>query len=215
MSDTKISALPAASAVLAADECAVNEAGTSKKVTAAQVATYVGSTIMLPQRGGGTFYYCTPGSNTGAFTLVQNSLYAIPFYVPTTTTYVSIGVGGAIGAAVTLRLGIYSDNGAGVPGALVGDYGRVSGAAVGFHAISISQTLTPGWYWLACAGQGVSDSITCTSTTNRTPLPNADPYNTNTTAGYSQTGVTAALPDPWGATLTLAARVPFVWLAPQ
>ena len=42
MSDTKISALPAATAVLAADEFAVNEAGTSKKVTAAQIATYAG-----------------------------------------------------------------------------------------------------------------------------------------------------------------------------
>lgn len=41
MADTKISALPAAGAVVAANELVINEAGTSKKVTALQVATYV------------------------------------------------------------------------------------------------------------------------------------------------------------------------------
>ncbi len=41
MADTKISALTAAAAAAAANELAINEAGTSKKVTMAQVATYV------------------------------------------------------------------------------------------------------------------------------------------------------------------------------
>lgn len=40
MADTKISALAAASAVVDANEFAINEAGTSKKVTAAQVKDY-------------------------------------------------------------------------------------------------------------------------------------------------------------------------------
>lgn len=40
MADQKISALPAASAVVATNEFAINEAGTSKKVTAAQVASF-------------------------------------------------------------------------------------------------------------------------------------------------------------------------------
>ena len=41
MADTKISALTAASVAAAANEFAINEAGTSKKVTAAQLATYL------------------------------------------------------------------------------------------------------------------------------------------------------------------------------
>lgn len=41
MADTQISALAAASAVVAANEFAINEAGTSKKVTAAQIKTFV------------------------------------------------------------------------------------------------------------------------------------------------------------------------------
>lgn len=41
MADTKISALTAATAVVDANEFAVNEAGTSKKVTAAQIEAYL------------------------------------------------------------------------------------------------------------------------------------------------------------------------------
>ncbi len=43
MADTKISALSAASSVAAANEFAINEAGTSKKATAAQIRTFVGT----------------------------------------------------------------------------------------------------------------------------------------------------------------------------
>lgn len=41
MADTKISALTAASAAAAANEFAINEAGTSKKLTMAQIATFL------------------------------------------------------------------------------------------------------------------------------------------------------------------------------
>lgn len=41
MADTKISALTAAGSVAAANEFAINEAGTSKKVTATQIAAYI------------------------------------------------------------------------------------------------------------------------------------------------------------------------------
>lgn len=41
MADTKISALTAATAALGADELPINEAGTTKKLTVAQIGTYV------------------------------------------------------------------------------------------------------------------------------------------------------------------------------
>ena len=41
MADTKISALAAASAVIDANEFAINEAGTSKKVTGTQIRLFV------------------------------------------------------------------------------------------------------------------------------------------------------------------------------
>ncbi len=43
MADSKISALTAAASVAGTNEFAINEAGTSKKVTAAQISTYVGA----------------------------------------------------------------------------------------------------------------------------------------------------------------------------
>jgi hypothetical protein len=45
MANVKISGLPAASAVADANEFEINEAGTSKKVTSSQIATYVGDEI--------------------------------------------------------------------------------------------------------------------------------------------------------------------------
>lgn len=47
MADTKISALTAVAAVLAAQEFAVNDAGTSKKATAAQIKTWMNSMSFL------------------------------------------------------------------------------------------------------------------------------------------------------------------------
>lgn len=45
MADTKISALPAVATPALTDEFAVNQAGTSKKLTLEQVETYVGATL--------------------------------------------------------------------------------------------------------------------------------------------------------------------------
>lgn len=46
MADTKISALTAASVAAAANELAINEAGTSKKLTAAQLRTFAGPKLI-------------------------------------------------------------------------------------------------------------------------------------------------------------------------
>ena len=45
MADTKISGLPAAGGFISTDELPVNEGGTSKKVTGAQVLAYVSTTL--------------------------------------------------------------------------------------------------------------------------------------------------------------------------
>jgi hypothetical protein len=62
MADTKISALPAATAAAAANEFAINEAGTSKKLTAAQLRTYMGNTVITGDTG------TVDQSNIGAVT---------------------------------------------------------------------------------------------------------------------------------------------------
>ena len=51
MADTKISALPAASVGAAANEFAINEAGTSKKLTGALLKAFVGATLITGNSG--------------------------------------------------------------------------------------------------------------------------------------------------------------------
>lgn len=51
MADTKISALAAAAAAAGANELAINEAGTSRKLTVTQIATFVGPTIISGATG--------------------------------------------------------------------------------------------------------------------------------------------------------------------
>jgi hypothetical protein len=57
MADTKISGLSLASSVVNANEFPINEAGTTKKVTAEQIKTYMG----VAARSYGAVYYGAPG----------------------------------------------------------------------------------------------------------------------------------------------------------
>lgn len=169
----------------------------------------------LPMRTGGTFYYSSlfiGGGNTAA---VRNTLYATPFYVATPTTFVSIGVVTTGTASALVDLGIYADAG-GVPGALVLDAGTVSTATSGFKTITISKKLTPGWYWLACAMQGAAGSLfsAMANTGNVNTMPCTAPFSTGAISGYAQTGVSGALPSPWGATYNDTLRCPVVFIAP-
>lgn len=72
MADTKISALTAASAAASAMEFPVNDAGTSKKLTMAQIGAYPGS--------GGLFNasVSTPGAGFAADTYLVGSSIAVP-----------------------------------------------------------------------------------------------------------------------------------------
>lgn len=78
-------------------------------------------------------------------------LFFIPIYVARTIIYDRIGIQVNIAVAASLaRLGIYDPNAAGTaPGALVLDAGTVSTATTGIKEITISQSLTPGFYFLA------------------------------------------------------------------
>jgi hypothetical protein len=97
--------------------------------------------------------YGPVGSN---LTLTLNRLYAAPFRLNATTTFDRIGIDVVTAAAATgvARLAIYqSDATGGLPGTLVLDAGTVDIASTGGKAITISQQLTAGFYWLAIVGQ--------------------------------------------------------------
>ena len=113
------------------------------------------------------YYYSSfNGYTAAARALVANRLFYTPFFVPRTTTFTRIGVNvSVLAASSTIRLGIYN-NGNGVPsGAPLLDAGTVSGATTGEKEITISQTLTPGWYWLAVVSDGVPQLTADNNTT--------------------------------------------------
>lgn len=81
MADTKISALPAASAAASANELAINEAGTSKKLTVDQVAQYLVKRIAGSSGAAGAY---TTWQNLTADSADQTSV-TTPSVVMTTT----------------------------------------------------------------------------------------------------------------------------------
>lgn len=99
MADTKISALTAAAAALVADELPVNEAGTSKKVTLAQIKTLL-QTLGMPRVFGLAADHiilltaATEVTGLGPCTLEAGTYeYRFSLRVQSATTTVGIGLG--------------------------------------------------------------------------------------------------------------------------
>lgn len=121
----------------------------SEAVSLSQLATAMGGNLPMVT---GRFYGIPNGSTQAAYTTITATLYAYPIYVPNTITVASLNIGvttGQTGGAC--HLGIYADNGAGYPGALVYDSGVVSGltSTVVVTKSGVATTLQAGWYWLA------------------------------------------------------------------
>jgi hypothetical protein len=189
---------------------------TSATAAAFQAAAGGGATN-LPLRSG--VYY--PAFGLGPLTqttLVTGFMYGTPFYVPTPCTLAEIAITTAGGVAGTnARIGIYADS-AGVPGALVKDYGAVNVSGVGAVSAFSSTVLAVGWYWFAAASQGGGMRVTCAGPSSpygtlSTMIPTTGPTSIAMLYSLVKTGVTGALPTPWG-----TERIPFeyavqAWLA--
>lgn len=139
-------------------------------------------------------YTSTSSITTASTTLTTNRLYYLPFLITVSTTFDRIAinhVATAAGAGSVARLGIYNST-SGLPSTRVLDAGTVdlsTGAALKF--VSISQTLTPGLYWLAAVPQIVSGSPTFTVA----PPSISVPSDTSVSAGTKYEGsVTGNLP---------------------
>lgn len=140
----------------------------------------------------------TVPSSTQTLTLGANTLYAIPFAVGDTATFVRIAIDVTTADATrSARLGIYGWSN-GLPGARLLDAGVVSVASTGIKEIAISQALSAGMYALAL----VSDGAPVLRANDATPMA-AFAIGTATpgTADYrlSRGFTYGALPDPWGA----------------
>lgn len=96
-------------------------------------------------------WYTTPGVHAAA-ALGNDQIRYTPFWVP--PGGVNIDRAGTpvtvVGeAASTLRLGFFLDDGTGLPGSLLADFGTVSGATTTFSPITVAQSLPGGLIWSA------------------------------------------------------------------
>ena len=107
----------------------------------------------------GRYYagYWVPTTGT-ATAIVADRLYAMPFVTAKAHKVTQMGIYVSTGVADTLaRLGIYQDDGALYPGALVLDAGTIATTATAYREITgLTQMLAPNTlYWRVLVGNGV------------------------------------------------------------
>lgn len=125
--------------------------GTNKKMTVAEAK------IALAQYGIFTREAANARYNNGlavvststTTAIVINSLRAYPINIPRVMSIDRIAVHITTGTTGNIRLGIYNDNGSGLPGTLALDSGNMAITGTGVLTATVSITLQPGVYWLA------------------------------------------------------------------
>jgi len=116
-----------------------------------------------------TRYYGTNVIQFNTQVIGVNTTRYSPFYVSETATFDRIGIltGSTFSGSAVVRLGIYSNNN-GTPSTVVLDAGTVSPTASStVYQITISQSLSKGWYWLA------ANSSTAAATNSYNGLSNS------------------------------------------
>lgn len=157
-----------------------------------------------PLAAGQYFYPVSPFLTGTSATLGNGNLRLVPWVVTRATTIDRLAAEVTVvgDAASVLRLGIYSDNGAGLPSALLLDAGTIAGNSAAVQQVTISSTtLQPGVYWLGAVVQGVTTTQPTVRTISTSmnpaiaiPLGNTLPSGGGAITGVVQTGVTGALP---------------------
>ena len=158
---------------------------------------------LLPDLGyySATYFTAPFVSTSAANNSVVNTLVCIPFLVTETATFdrILIRSGGVITNPTTVRLGIYNNSATagGEPSTLVLDAGTVSVTAINtIYEITISRSLTPGWYWLGAANQTAATTTQLVTITG----PSAFGYtkinqtNMDQRNGMSKASITGAFP---------------------
>jgi len=115
-------------------------------------AQWVNPSVLNPMASG--IYYGSNNFTGGILSsgFSANTTYFIPFLVSENTTFdrIATATGPTFSGTATIRLAIYNNGTNLLPSSLVLDAGTVTcPAADTIYAITISQTLSKGWYWLA------------------------------------------------------------------
>lgn len=154
-------------------------------------------------------------------TLGVGTLRLVPYYIdrPVTLTSIAVEVTTAGEAGSLFRIGVYADDGTGLPGVLTVDAGTVAGdGATGMRTVTgLTVGLTRGLYWFGGAVQNVVTTQPTMRTATSTPLLMALNTTTPTSlssqgCGYSTPSATGALPSPAGTptSISIAPRVAFL-----
>jgi hypothetical protein len=125
----------------------------------------------LPFRSAGTYQNFNA---TASVAPTINTTYYTPMYFPNSITLdrINISTRNTFAGTATVRLGIYNDNG-GIPSTVLLDAGTLSATAAStIYAITISQTITAGWYWLAFNNQTAATTNNYDGFTNLIGVPN-------------------------------------------
>lgn len=151
-----------------------------------------------PYRLTNQWYPAVETTSAVAAISVLNDMLLQPLFVAKDLSVKTIAVGlkSNYAAGAVARLGIYSDDGAGSLSLLV-DAGTVAmnTGAPSLRSITITETLTPGWWWLAVVQQVsiTSGLINTYARFTESPIGMSDPLN-NPSVGYVVSGVSGALP---------------------
>jgi hypothetical protein len=155
-------------------------------------------------RKSGAYYYGAVGiGGTSGALATLNKLTATPFFVGVSQAFDRIAVANVTGVVnAIMRVGIYADA-AGLPGALIHEAAAQIdlSTGTGIKEVTINQTLS-GKVWLAAVPQVALPSALLRLGHIMLPeVGTASPYNAFAGYAVSQTGVSGALPNPWGATV--------------
>jgi hypothetical protein len=137
-------------------------------------------------------FYKSPnilGYGSAPFNATNN--FYLPFYVFSTNTFdrIAIATGATFSGTASVRLGIYNNNN-GLPSTVLLDAGTVSATAASTnYSITISQSLSVGWYWLACnsiTGATINNFVAMGTGTGWPTLANTGgtSLNGNSSNGY-------------------------------
>lgn len=140
-------------------------------------------------------------------------LRAVPILIGETQTFTRIGIYCKTSSATrNVRLGIYTDS-SGAPGALVLDAGAVSVASTGAKEITISQSLSAGWYWLVYEQDNATPQIASWAATEFLPLMGNDDSRGDSPIGYAYVAHTyGSLPASFGTASWRVATSPCISL---
>lgn len=162
-------------------------------------------------------YYTMPFTAPSVLVIAANTLYAIPFQIPCAMQVSSLSVYVNTGASSkSCRLGIYGNNGAGQPGALVVDAGTASVAAAGtatrtFGPVSVA----PGLVFLVAGCNGAPTLNSGSGTLIGSLLGFGSPTDTNVAVYGSWTYSTGSLPSTFPTPVTYTtATTPLVFASP-